>query len=260
MSLAAICPCPICAVADTEPLPGAAAARTPLVRCRHCRYIFRARTQGEVTAAYLAADDERRLRLVERAVARGMLLDIGCGNGHLLLLAEQRGWLAAGVDSTASAEGVDGGDLWSRVRPALGVGCWPAGCFDAVTLSEPLTHCDDPREILRLAAYYCRKEGVLACTHVLRAPLPPPHTGDAERGVIPPYSVASLSRLLSHFGFQIERVESALAEQGRSLFGRPSLPLSYARSATMSPAQQRTLTPARESGILIIARRRLEQS
>ncbi len=91
------------------------------------------------------------LSLIERFGRVGHLLDIGCGNGHLIRAALARGWTAEGFDvSDASTK---------RVTKELGITVhvgdflnvdWPEKSFDLVTMHHVLEHVKEP------AAYICR--------------------------------------------------------------------------------------------------------
>jgi SAM-dependent methyltransferase len=93
----------------------------------------------------------RYLGLLERHVAPGRLLDVGCGLGYLLEAAAARGWEPYGVE--LSVEGAR--------RAAEGVGAHRVFCgaleqaplepasFQAVTLTDVLEHLPDPVGSLR---------------------------------------------------------------------------------------------------------------
>ncbi len=95
---------------------------------------------------------ERLDSLGGRAVASSRLLDVGCGGGHLLRLARQRGWRAVGTDISRTAcavtwgtEGIPAVQADSALLPfrdrAIGV----------LTLVNVLDQAGEPSAILREA-------------------------------------------------------------------------------------------------------------
>ncbi len=115
------------------------------------------------------ADDEpilrwnfaRRLHALERLVAPGALLDVGCALGFFVRVARERGWEARGIDRSAyaaaqaTAQGipvVHGDFLTSSLEPAG---------LAAVTMLDVLEHVADPRAYVRRARELVRRGGVL---------------------------------------------------------------------------------------------------
>ena len=82
------------------------------------------------------------------------LLDIGCGNGSFLPLAQRMGWEASGLESDPAAVAAAqkrGLPVHQGALPQTG---WPDGSFSAVTLNHVIEHVHDPiaafREIHRI--------------------------------------------------------------------------------------------------------------
>jgi len=177
--------CPLCAA----PAPPAALVKAgyPIARCA-CGMMFVARPVEEQVLESLYAehyfaggldagipgysgyaDDEpilrrnfaRRLRALERLVAPGALLDVGCALGFFVRVACERGWDAGGVDRSAYAAGeaaahgvrvVHGDFLTAPLAPAA---------LAAVTMLDVLEHVADPRAYVRRARGLLRPGGVL---------------------------------------------------------------------------------------------------
>lgn len=100
----------------------------------------------------------------------GRLLDVGCGTGHFLSVAQSRGWQGTGLEVSASAV-----SLLDQVKAARGLtfpvltgdlqsAGLPAGHFRAVTLFEVIEHVDDPPALLREAARLLAAGGLLYLT------------------------------------------------------------------------------------------------
>jgi 2-polyprenyl-3-methyl-5-hydroxy-6-metoxy-1,4-benzoquinol methylase len=120
---------------------------------------------------------DRILGHLERYVTPGRLLDVGCGPGFLLTVAQRRGWSATGIDLNAWA--VD------HARDVLGVeavcgtlddATFEPESFDAVTMMDFIEHVPSADDVLARAKQLLRPGGILA--------------------VLTPRSDAALSRLL----------------------------------------------------------------
>jgi SAM-dependent methyltransferase len=94
------------------------------------------------------------------------LLDVGCGSGLLLEIAQARGAAVTGLDVApallAAARGrVPGAELWLADLQRLP---FPNGSFDAITGVNAFQFAGDPREALREAARVCRAGGIVAAS------------------------------------------------------------------------------------------------
>jgi len=105
---------------------------------------------------------EGRLDRLEKWVSRGRLLDVGCGEGTFLELAQKRGWEVYGTELSSFAA-----DHASRVL-GRGIFCGElaqAGFrdreFDAVTLWHVLEHVADPGRYLSEVRRILKPEGSL---------------------------------------------------------------------------------------------------
>lgn len=97
---------------------------------------------------FFQASLEFPLRALTRK-KRGRLLDVGCGNGALLEVAERLGWRAEGIDFDPAAVAV-AVDRGLRARPGrLDDYSFAAAAFDLIVLSHVIEHLDDPISTLR---------------------------------------------------------------------------------------------------------------
>src|SRR5262249_17902791 len=90
----------------------------------------------------------RRVRTVERALAKGpgRVLDVGCGRGLLLREFRERGWQVEGTELSefAAAFARDVLKIPVAIAPADALP-WPDGTFDAVSMWHVLEHLPDVR-------------------------------------------------------------------------------------------------------------------
>ncbi len=104
----------------------------------------------------------RTLRFMSRHVpSEGRLMEVGCGNGHLLCEAGRRGWDVFGLELSPS--------LARSVRERLGVSVVEAdfmdyetpdeGRFDVVVMRHVLEHLPDPYRAMRKVSRLLRRGG-----------------------------------------------------------------------------------------------------
>ena len=158
VNLETVC-CPLCRSEETIPLLQISSRR--MVRCLGCRFLYRnpRPTASDVRGAYAAA--RTILELEERVGRRrshefrrfldsfperpGRLLDVGCGYGFFLKMAEERGWEALGVDLDPNGIAYAKERLRVDAVPGdLRDVHFPDGSFDLVTLWNVLDHDPDP--------------------------------------------------------------------------------------------------------------------
>jgi 2-polyprenyl-3-methyl-5-hydroxy-6-metoxy-1,4-benzoquinol methylase len=89
------------------------------------------------------------------------LLDIGCGAGHLLRVAQQKGWKVYGTElSAVAAERLSQEGLWVH-NGHLASAALSEATFDIITMGEVLEHLREPVEYLRSAFHFLRPGGAL---------------------------------------------------------------------------------------------------
>jgi 2-polyprenyl-3-methyl-5-hydroxy-6-metoxy-1,4-benzoquinol methylase len=124
---------------------------------------------GQGYADYLADEREhrhnarKRVRLLNRYMPVGELLDVGCAAGFFLDEARRVGWAVAGVDISAQMA------AWARHRLRLPVVTGRFldvdlgdAAFDALTMWDYIEHVIDPRAEFSHAADLLRPSGILA--------------------------------------------------------------------------------------------------
>lgn len=141
----------------------------------------------------------------------GSMLDIGCGSGHFLLTMREKGWAVQGVelDSQAAASGRrEGLQIFAGT---LDDAAFPAASFDYVRSNHSFEHIHNPREVLREIRRIIRPDGRLFLGLPNLAGLMPKIFGPYWWYLGAPvhtygYTPASISRLLTEEGFQVEKV------------------------------------------------------
>ncbi len=151
-----------------------------IVRCRACRFGFRANrpAEEELSALYRQLDPlvyekealgrsktaRRHLRIVEHYVQAGRLLDVGCASGAFLRCASDAGWTVTGVEPAEA--------LWAKAKQQMGeqsdVLCAtlqganlnPAS-FDVLTVWDVLEHVPDPLSFMRHCVSLLKPGGYL---------------------------------------------------------------------------------------------------
>jgi len=175
---------------------------------------------AELRSSELLPESQRRsydelLDAAEAALARrGSVLDIGCGNGPLLLRARDRGWDPHGLETSEWAVGFDREVLDLDVRRGvLEDHPFTGEQFDLVTMIHSLEHMPRPQAALEAV------HGLLAPGGVLRVEVPNLDSlgrrvnGRAWRAYVPPshlwyFTRASLVSLLQDAGFTAFAVDN----------------------------------------------------
>ncbi|MFC1698997.1 class I SAM-dependent methyltransferase [Candidatus Omnitrophota bacterium] len=112
---------------------------------------------------------EKRLRFyktilegIERFTKKGKLLDVGCGRGELLHLAQKRGWQACGAEISPSFAEYARGRFGLNVRVGEVKDLrFPDQEFDAISLVGVLQHTYNPKDLLSELNRILKKDGVL---------------------------------------------------------------------------------------------------
>lgn len=111
---------------------------------------------------FLAFAAGKRLDLIEAArPAKGSLLDVGCGSGEVLAVAQERGWACAGaepVEESAEIARQRGLDVRTALLQDAGL---PERSWDVVTGFHVLEHITDGVEFLRLISRWARPGGLV---------------------------------------------------------------------------------------------------
>lgn len=107
-----------------------------------------------------AADAECR-HLPPLPAGGGRVLDVGCGNGGFLMLAQQAGWQVEGLDFDAGAVQAARSRGLEVHHGGIEVLGKYSACFDVITLCHVIEHVHDPVATLRRLHALLKPGGVL---------------------------------------------------------------------------------------------------
>lgn len=160
-------------------------------------------------AAQIMACDEILDVAADQLGRRGSLLDVGCGNGPLLLVARDRGWEPHGLETSRWAVRYDREALGLDVcRGVLEDHPFASGSFDVITLIHSLEHMPRPMASLEAARDLLAAGGVLHVQVPNLASLGRRFTGRHWQAYVPPshlwyFDRHTLARMLAKTGFEV---------------------------------------------------------
>jgi 2-polyprenyl-3-methyl-5-hydroxy-6-metoxy-1,4-benzoquinol methylase len=158
----------------------------------------------------------KRLKTIERYVAKGRLLDVGCATGFFLDLARGQGWEVVGteVSDFAARYARERFGLDVRVGTLRGLGL-TGEAFDVVTTWDVIEHVLDPMAELQEMRRILRDDGILSIITPNAGSLVARLLGRRweefrrVREHVYFFSRNTLTRMLEKVGFEVLRVESA---------------------------------------------------
>ena len=106
---------------------------------------------------------QESLKILEGSGTRGSLLDIGCGRGKFLEMAQKRGWEIAGIEPGAEHA------LYAKeklkismiINASLEEAQFPFGQFDVITLWDVIEHVENPKEVLKKLNAWLKPGGLI---------------------------------------------------------------------------------------------------
>jgi 2-polyprenyl-3-methyl-5-hydroxy-6-metoxy-1,4-benzoquinol methylase len=167
-------PCPICGASNWRPL------YAPLIQCSDCTLVATDQDRSPIRAsvydaayftqrnAYLTAADKflpfytHLLDQLSPFKPSGVLLDVGCGVGHLVAAANAAGYQARGCDVAAWATEyarAQGQEVATGPVEEIGYG---AASFDIVVANHTLEHIGEPLPFLQELHRTLAGDGLLA--------------------------------------------------------------------------------------------------
>lgn len=102
-----------------------------------------------------------RLEVLEKYIRKGNLLDIGCGEGHLLRIARRRGWNPYGIEISPfiAQKGIE-----HRLDIFVGQpedAPFPANSFEVITMFEVIEHVNTPINLINKCKELIKNNGIL---------------------------------------------------------------------------------------------------
>jgi SAM-dependent methyltransferase len=155
---------------------------------------------------------DRTIALLERSVAPGALLDVGCWTGSLVAAAGARGWAAAGIDPSgwAVARAKEAG-LDVRQGSVEDLTLAP-GSLRAATMCDVLEHLLDPGDALDVLHAALEPGGALLVTVPDAGSVVARRLGVRWWSVLPMhvqyFTRSSMARLLGEHGFDVTDVRT----------------------------------------------------
>lgn len=152
--------CPVSGDNRLTPLKGYEA--THLVRSRSVGFVF-CRQVPSAEELRIAYDHYQRdyalapltrvqysavLASLQKYRTAGRVLDLGCGSGHFLDVAKERGWSAYGTETSDEAVTICRAKGISMTSSSLVPNEYEPGFFDVVIMTELIEHVNNPREVL----------------------------------------------------------------------------------------------------------------
>ena len=222
--------CPVCDGASSEPF--LIKLFLPLKRCTNCALVYLAqhdkldsyfdkvereffsdgclRRRDLFSNQFLINKAKRRMKVIQRFKSSGRLLDIGCGTGELIYVANQLGYQAEGLEYSQSlAEYV-------RAKYLTSVHCGDVRNlnlthkYDIVIMSHVLEHTIDPLATLQDISKFINSDGIL---YVAVPNIDCWESRFAGWGSYEPYHLwyfnpANLSRLLEKTGYYVANIHT----------------------------------------------------
>ena len=228
---AALYPSTLCDLASYRITDHQIGCHLALVRCQRCGLVYASPQPADLFALYEQCENdplyegevEGRLRTfdwlltrLQKHVARGRLLDVGCSIGLLLVAARAKGWQVCGIEPSVSA--AKQAALAYQIPVVQGtLADAPASFreFDAITMVDVLEHLADPAEELARARQMLRPGGLSSISTPDISSAAARLLGERWWGILPTHlwylDRRTLRQMLEQSGFRV--LESGRAKR-----------------------------------------------
>ncbi len=160
--------------------------------------------------ANIRRTSNKRLRLLERFIKPGRLLDVGCAVGFFIDEGRKRGWQVEGMDVSSFAVDYASEHFGLNVRNGTLTELeFENGAYDMVTLWDVIEHVPDPKAYIQRAAELLRQGGVISLATPDVDSIPAKLAGRRWVGYklseehIYYFSIKTLSQMLEEAGFEV---------------------------------------------------------
>lgn len=102
----------------------------------------------------------RKIRMINRFATQGSLLDYGCGTGHLISLAQSKGWKVTGIEPDNDARKFANGSI-SKNKLFKSIDQLAGQTFNVITLFHVLEHIHDLNKTINKLVDSLSNQGVL---------------------------------------------------------------------------------------------------
>ena len=222
--------CGACGLAYVNPRPRAEEMLKYYPEENWCR----ARARGpekdaDINGAHWTVAAAERAAPILALGAGGSVLDVGCGDGFLLLYLSRRGWTCSGVEPGAVAAAYARDVLGLNVRTGkLEEARYPDASFDVVNFHHVFEHLREPSETLAAASRVLKAGGALVVSVPNFASLDRRLFGDKWVGLKLPqhlfhYTAPTLRAMLEKSGFESRSVGYRSYEGRNTMYYSESL-------------------------------------
>jgi SAM-dependent methyltransferase len=140
------------------------------------------------------------------------LLDVGCGDGKFLVLAQQMGWAVTGLEPDPSAASNTRAKGITVIEGDISALADHVACFDVITCSHVIEHVHDPVAVLQAMHRLLKPGGRLWIETPNINSFGHERYGEHWRGLEPPrhlvlFNVESLSKVLHTIGFHVDEAD-----------------------------------------------------
>lgn len=224
--------CPLCGCDNPKTL--FVVKGYPHVRCLECRMVYvnpqvkpeklqsfyaQQSLANDMWVDVLLSDAEKKtnfalydkyIQLLEGMTDERFLVDLGCGIGDFMVQAQERGWIAEGVDLNKKAVNyaVNIRSLEVKMKRLEDAG-YAHSSIPVLVLTGVLEHLNDPRAFMRMASNYLTPDGLVLFQvpnlhSIANMILQEKSTSFDGRNHLLCFSIETLNRLCKEEGFSVE--------------------------------------------------------
>lgn len=195
---------------------------------------------------------KRRRRAIQKHLATGVVLDVGCGRGFFLAEMHAHKYEVVGIElNPEDAEAARRRVQASIIEKPFLEAQFPPRAFDVINLDQCLEHLADPEKVLQRAYQLLKFKGLLSLAVPNHSSAQSRVMGMQDPYIMPPehisfFTLSGLNELLTRVGFHVLNISTYGDLQGSSiLHGLERLsphPIKSILSKLASPSVERAVT------------------